>query len=93
MRVRESHISFSVSDIRAYVWKKLSFCKENPGYGGCATIMAILTGIQIRLGEGNDLFDNGLSVRRILIPPRNAFECYEGILRTPIENVRAMIWC
>lgn len=48
----------------------------------------MVEGTQTRLGVRNDLFDNCLSMRRILIPARNAFECYEDILQTTMENVR-----
>ena len=41
-------------------------------------------GEQTRLGVGNDLFDNVRSVKRILCPATNAFECYEKI----VEAVR-----
>ena len=42
--------------------------------------VVIIEGAQSRLGVGNDLFDNARSIRRILCPPRNAFERYDEIL-------------
>lgn len=35
-----------------------------------------------RLGVGNDLFSNADSIRRIICPSVNAFECYDEILNT-----------
>ncbi len=34
-----------------------------------------------RLGVGNDLFYNARSIKRILCPAVNAYECYDEILR------------
>ncbi len=39
-----------------------------------------------RLGMGNDLFDNAASVRRIICPAENAFDKYDDILNTTLEN-------
>lgn len=41
----------------------------------------IVEGLNTRLGVGNDLFNNALSVRRILCPDENAFEYYDEILK------------
>ena len=43
--------------------------------------VVILEGEQSRLGYQNDLFEGATSVRRILCPPRNAFEKYDEILQ------------
>lgn len=40
----------------------------------------IIEGSQSRLGIGNDLFSNSRSIKRILAPAVDAFECYEDIL-------------
>lgn len=49
----------------------------------------IVEGKQSRLGFGNDLFENTVSVRRILCPATNAFDKYDEILsevqKTPKE--------
>ncbi|MCC8187540.1 MAG: SP_1767 family glycosyltransferase [Bacteroides sp.] len=42
--------------------------------------VVFIEGEKSRLGIGNDLFDNTRSIRRILCPPRNAFDRYEEIL-------------
>ena len=41
-----------------------------------------------RVGVGNDLFDNAASVRRILCPAENAFDCYEEILETICKHAK-----
>lgn len=46
----------------------------------------MIEGSQTRLGVGNDLFDNCASIRRILIPPKNAFDRYEDILKSALQN-------
>ena len=40
----------------------------------------LVEGFQTRMGVGNDLFDNAVSVKRILVPSKNAFERYDSIL-------------
>ena len=45
----------------------------------CQNVL-IVEGEHSRVGVGNDLFDNAASVRRILCPSENAFDCYENIL-------------
>ena len=39
----------------------------------------IVEGDQTRLGIGNDLFGNTKSIRRIIAPAENAFDCYDQI--------------
>lgn len=41
--------------------------------------IVFIEGEKSRLGVGNDLFDNARSIRRILCPPRDAFERMEDI--------------
>lgn len=43
-------------------------------------------GEQSRLGVGNDLFDNAISIRRILCPPTNSFDKYEEIKDAILKN-------
>lgn len=43
--------------------------------------IVFIEGEKSRLGVGNDLFDNARSIRRILCPPRDAFDRYDEILR------------
>lgn len=45
----------------------------------------IVEGSKTRLGIGNDLFDNSLSIKRILAPAKNAFSCYQLILREVVK--------
>lgn len=42
--------------------------------------IVFIEGQYSRLGVGNDLFSNAASIRRILIPSKNAFSIYEQIL-------------
>lgn len=42
--------------------------------------VVFIEGEKSRLGVGNDLFDNVRSIRRILCPPRDAFDRYDDIL-------------
>lgn len=42
-------------------------------------------GEKSRLGIGNDLFSNAKSVKRILCPATNAFDCYDAIVKAVIE--------
>jgi glycosyltransferase family protein len=44
--------------------------------------LLIVEGDNVRLGIGNDLFDNSASIRRILCPTREAFSKYDEILST-----------
>lgn len=46
----------------------------------------IIEGKYTRSGENNDLFDNAKSVKRIIAPSRNAFDKYQLIERSILEN-------
>lgn len=46
----------------------------------------IVEGKYSRLGIGNDLFNNSTSVRRIICPAANAFDCYDKILQIVKAN-------
>lgn len=46
----------------------------------------IVEGEQTRLGIGNDLFANTKSIKRILAPAVNAFDCYDRIIEAVIRN-------
>lgn len=48
--------------------------------------LLIVEGAQTKLGVGNDLFSNASSIRRIICPPENAFDFYDEILESIIEN-------
>lgn len=48
--------------------------------------LLIVEGSQTRLGVGNDLFSNANSVKRILTPAKNAFECYNQIQKVTLEE-------
>lgn len=48
----------------------------------------IVEGEKSRMGVGNDLFSDCLSVRRILCPPVNAFERYDEILSCIVANAQ-----
>ncbi len=48
--------------------------------------VVMIEGSQTRLGVGNDLFDNCASIRRILVPPRNAYDRYEDALKSALQN-------
>lgn len=48
--------------------------------------LLIVEGEFTRLGVGNNLFDNANSIKRILAPSVNAFDCYELIYDTVVSN-------
>lgn len=47
--------------------------------------LLIVEGEGSRLGVNNDLFDNSLSIKRILCPNKDAFDYYDEILKTAIQ--------
>lgn len=47
----------------------------------------IIEGEQTRIGVGNDLLCNAKSIKRILAPAKNAFDCYEKILKTATDLI------
>lgn len=47
--------------------------------------VVLIEGQKSRLGYGNDLFSNAGSIKRILCPPRDAFDCYGQILDAACE--------
>lgn len=48
--------------------------------------LLIIEGEQTRLGIGNDLFEESMSIRRILCPAIGAFQAYDSILSTALNN-------
>lgn len=62
------------------LWKKLWNNKK----------LLIVEGRDTRLGYGNDLFNNAISVNRILCPPKDAFAHYNDILQTAINSYKKM---
>lgn len=54
--------------------------------------VVIIEGAQSRLGVGNDLFDGARSIRRILCPPRNAFERYDEILAQALKLEKGVLF-
>lgn len=46
----------------------------------------IVEGDETRLGVGNNLFDGAKSIKRILVPALNAFNKYDDIKETVLEN-------
>lgn len=51
----------------------------------------IVEGQQTRLGVGNDLFDDAASVKRILAPAVGAFERYDDIKQTILDNYHGQL--
>lgn len=47
--------------------------------------LLIVEGEGSRLGVNNDLFDNSLSIKRILCPNKNAFDYYDEILKAVLQ--------
>lgn len=43
--------------------------------------VVIVEGLNTKLGVGNDLFDNVISLKRILAPAKNAFDKYDDIVK------------
>lgn len=48
--------------------------------------LLIVEGVQTRLGVGNDLFSNAKSIRRILAPAKNAFDSFDEIRMSVLDN-------
>lgn len=48
--------------------------------------LLIVEGAETKLGLGNDLFDNASSIRRILCPPKNAWDSYNKIYESVLQN-------
>lgn len=48
--------------------------------------LLVVEGVGSRLGVGNDLFDNCISIKRILCPSKNSFSVYNTILNKVSEN-------
>lgn len=72
-------------------WADKSLCNE--WYTGLKSIwdqenVLLVEGELSRVGVGNDLFDNAASVRRILCPAENAFDCYEEILEIICKHAK-----
>lgn len=54
----------------------------------------LIEGTQTRSGQGNDLFDNVKSIRRILCPTQNAYSKYQEILDTAKAVIKdEMVLC
>ncbi len=49
----------------------------------------VVEGLYTRLGVGNDLFGNTISMRRIICPAKNAFDQYNKIYTSVIDNYHA----
>lgn len=47
--------------------------------------IVIIEGDKTRTGQGNDLFDNAKSIKRILAPTKGAFDVYEKILEASLK--------
>lgn len=54
--------------------------------------IVFIEGEKSRLGIGNDLFDNARSIRRILCPPRDAFDRYDEILNEARKLEKGVIF-
>lgn len=50
--------------------------------------LLIVEGKYSRLGVGNELFDNAISIKRILCPKENAFDRYDSILQCVKQNYK-----
>lgn len=48
----------------------------------------IVEGAESRLGVGNDLFDNVLTLRRIIAPATNSYDRYPDILKSALNNAK-----
>lgn len=54
--------------------------------------IVFIEGEKSRLGVGNDLFDNARSIRRILCPPRDAFERMEDIKKEALKLEKGVLF-
>ena len=50
--------------------------------------LLIVEGKHTRLGVGNDLFDNSKSIRRIIVPEKNAFNSFDEIIDTVKKHIK-----
>lgn len=92
--VRARHLSLLRLDkvyYNAYLFKCYYPYKDKSGTVGRVAFVKriwqdrdviLIEGAQTRTGQGNDLFDNVKSIRRILCPTQNAYAKYEEILDT-----------
>lgn len=53
--------------------------------------LLIVEGKYSRLGVGNDLFKNTKSIKRILCPNKNAFNSYDKILKSVLDNYKGQL--
>lgn len=49
--------------------------------------IVFIEGEKSRLGVGNDFFDNAKSIKRILCPANQAFDCYDAIMASVNSNI------
>jgi len=49
--------------------------------------IVFIEGEKSRLGVGNDFFDNAKSIKRILCPANQAFDCYDDIVASVNKNI------
>lgn len=54
--------------------------------------IVFIEGEKSRLGVGNDLFNNVRSIRRILCPPRDAFDRYESIIKEALKMEKEVLF-
>lgn len=91
---RTRHLSLLRLDkvyYNAYLFKCYYPYKDKSGTAGRVAFVKriwqdrdviLIEGAQTRTGQGNDLFDNVKSIRRILCPTKNAYTKYQEILET-----------
>lgn len=67
--------------------------RKNAGkqYSGLKALWAgrdimIVEGVSTRMGIGNDLFADATSIKRIVCPSENAFDCYDRIYEAVVRN-------
>lgn len=70
---RDRHHATNIFDLFKRIWNKRDVC--------------IIEGVYARNGLGNDLFESAASIRRVLCPPKNAWDKYDTIYKSIVENV------
>jgi glycosyltransferase family protein len=67
----DSHYAWRIFELLKGIWNNQN--------------IVFIEGSESRLGYGNDLFDNAKSIRRIVGPKEDAFDCYDSIYQETLK--------
>lgn len=79
----DSYVSRPYTAYKSLDYSKKMFSRLKELWNGKEVL--IVEGEQTRLGVGNDLFRGAKSIKRILAPAENAFDCYSEIFLTVLS--------